>query len=235
MKMWWESNKKEDGTEEIVLPKAIQDQLDEAKGLKTKVDEMSTKLSAIDGISTTLQEMRDAMKPKPLAPKAKTTEEEQNENEELSALLLTDPNAAYAKLASRTNAGVMQLAAQNARREVFSDSANDFPYYTGTLKSEIDSILGQQPLHMQSNVDLIKNTYHTVLGRHMGEITEGKIKDRFASAGGGSGRGSGTKDGEGDERKITVITPDIEKAARHTGLKVEDYMALLNQDAEAYL
>ena len=230
---WWEK-KEDEKDEDVKLPKAIQDQLDEAKGLKTQVDEMSTKLSAIDGISATLNEMREAMKPKPPAPKAKTAEQEQEENEEISALLLTDPQAAYAKLASRTNAGVMQLAAQNAKREVFSDAANDYPYYAGTLKSEIDSILGQQPLHMQSNVDLIKNTYHTVLGRHMSEITEGKIKDRFASASSG-GRSSGTKDGEDDSRKITVVTPDIEKAARHTGHSTKDYLELLNQDAEAYL
>ena len=233
MKLPWQTDSG-DEDKDFKLPKAIQDQLDEAKGLKTQVDEMSTKLSAIDGISATLNEMREAMKPKPPAPKVKTAEQEQEENEELSALLLTDPNAAYAKLASRTNAGVMQLAAQNARREVFSDAANDYPYYTGTLKSEIDSILGQQPLHMQSNVDLIKNTYHTVLGRHMNEITEGKIKDRFASAGGG-GRSSGTKDGEDDSRKITVVTPDIEKAAWHVGISTKEYVELLNQDAEAYL
>jgi hypothetical protein len=228
---WWES-KKDGETEEIRLPNEIQEQLDQVKGLKTTVDEQAAKLSKLDGIEQMLTQMRteqqDRNKPKPTA---KTDEEVTAENEEISALLLTNPREAYARLAAHTNAGYMTLAAQNAKREVFTDQPEQFKYYTGEIKDEVDKILSAQTLAFQANPEAIKNTYFTVLGRFQDKIMEGKIKDRFAVS--SMSRGS-TVAPEKDKKKIDS-NDDIRKIARQLGMKEEDYIKLLEEDAERYI
>lgn len=231
MAKWWESSKK-DGTEEedIKLPKEIQEQLDQVKTLNETVRSQGERLSKLDSIETMLQDMN---KPKPKPAPTKTAEDEQAEREEISALLLTDPEAAYARLASRTNAGVQQLAATIARKEVFDEQADKFPYYTGDVKAEVNKILSAQPLAFQTNHQAIENTYYTVIGRMKKEIDEGKIKDRFASST-ATNRGSGLQENENDKTKITS-NDDIRKIARQLGMKEEDYIKLLEEDAERYV
>lgn len=230
---WWNEKKPEEGKEEeVTLPKVIQDQLDEAKGTKLKVEELSTKLDSFNDVSEWVKEQRvAAAKPKPRP--TKTAEESEDERAELAGLLLTDPEAAYAKMAAKTNAAVMLVRADNIKREVFEDNAEKFPYYSGEVKLEINKILEKQTLDFRNSPEALENTYYTVVGKMHKEISEGKIKDRFASS--TSSRGSGKIDNEQDERKITKVTPDIERAAKLTGIKLEDYMALLNEDAEAYI
>jgi cell division septum initiation protein DivIVA len=225
-------NNREEEEGEPELPKAIQDQLDEAKGLKVKVEELSSKLSGLDDITAYIREQREnAAKPKP---QTRRPEDEEAENAELAQLLLTNPKDAWARLSVGANTATALLLAQNAKREVFQDNAEKFPYYTGEVKAEIDKILSKQSLEFQRNPEALENTYYTVLGKMHKEIQEGKIKDRFASSSSTS-RTSGLKEDEDSTRKITKVTPDIEHAARLTGLKVEDYMDLLNKDAEAYI
>ena len=68
---------------------------------------------------------------------------------------------------------------------MFEDQ-DKFKFYHGDLKREIDSLLANQPVDFRLNPANIENVYNTVIGKHMPEIIEGKIKTRFASGTGGS-------------------------------------------------
>jgi hypothetical protein len=220
-----------EGEYKFELPKVIQDQLDEAKGLKTQVETMSTKLGALDDITAYIREQREAAakpKPKPVP----SAEESEDERRELAGLLLTDPEAAYARLAGKTNAAVMMVRADNVRRETFEDNAEKFPYYTGEVKLEINKILAKQSLEFRNSPEALENTYYTVVGKMQKEISEGKIKDRFASS--TSSRGSGNLNEVDDRKKITV-NDDITKIASQLGMKVDDYVKLLEEDVERYV
>jgi hypothetical protein len=230
MKTWWQKQE-DDSDAEPELPKVIQDQLDQVKELKTKVEEQSTKLSKLDSIESMLAEMAKP-KEKPKEKPVKTADEEQAEREEIAALLLSDPEAAYARLSAKTNAGLLQIAANQARRDVFDEQPDKFPYYTGDVKAEVNKILSTQPLSFQTNHQAIENTYYTVIGKMQKEIAEGKIKDRFASGTGTRGKGL-----EIDPEAKTKIdsNDDIRKIARQLGMKEEDYIKLLEEDAERYI
>lgn len=227
-KMWWQKeDDKPEGEPEI--PAAIQQQLDQVKELKATVEGQNARLSKLDSIESMLAEMTKP-KPKP-APAKKSPEDEQAEREELASLLLSDPEAAYAKMAARTNAGVMQISAREVRREVFEDEQK-FPYYTGEVKAEIHKMLAAQDLSFQNNPAAVENTYYTVVGKMTKEIQEGKIKDRFA-AGSGS-RGSGILDTEDNKIKLDS-NDDIRKIAKQLGMDEKDYIKLLEEDAERYI
>ena len=230
MAVWWKSNK-EGEEDKIELPKEIQEQLNQTAALKTEVSEMKTKLSQLDSISDWIKEQREAaVKPKPKP--QPTAEDEEAEAEELAALLLTNPKAAYARLAANTNAGMLLTRADNVKREVFGDQPEKFPYYSGEIKSEIDKILAEQSLEFRNNPTALENTYYTVVGKRQKEISEGKIKDRFASSTSG-GRSSSVE----EEAKRAKLEPndDVIKIAKTLGIKLEDYMELLEKDAEAYI
>jgi hypothetical protein len=232
MPAWWESKKNKDDKDEYTLPPEIQEQLDQAKKTRVELTEVKTKLSALDDISAYIKEQREAdAERKKVKPPVKTADEIENENAELAQLLLTDPQAAYARLADKTNATVLMVRADNLRREVFEDNAEKFPYYTGEVKLEINKILANESLQFRNNPQALENTYYTVVGKRQKDITEGKIKDRFASAS-GSGRGSTTEDS--DKLKLTG-NADTEKIARMLDMKHEDYIKLLETDPERYV
>ena len=234
---WWKKKTNEKGEDTVELPKEIQEQLNLTSTLKTQVEEQGKKLAQLDEISTFVREERarraEEVERAKHKPATKTAEEEGAESEELAALLLTDPKAAYAKLAGSTNAAVMLVRADNVKREVFEDNAEKYPYYVGEVKAEINKILSKQTLTFRNDPEALENTYYTVVGKMQKDISEGKIKDRFASAAGSSRRSK--EESEGDERKITVATPEIERAAKLTGISVADYLVELNRDVEAYI
>lgn len=228
---WGWMGGKSDDEGEPEIPKAIQEQLDQVKDLKTQVTEMRGSLSALDEIKASLAEMAKPKEtPKPKI--TKTADEEQADREEIAGLLLSDPEAAYARLSAKTNAGLLQIAANQARRDVFDENPDRFPYYTGDVKAEVNKILSTQPLNFQTNHQAIENTYYTVIGKMKKEIDEGKIKDRFAS--GSGSRGSGLQNEPADKTKIDS-NDDIRKIARQLGMKEEDYVKLLEEDAERYV
>jgi hypothetical protein len=72
--------------------------------------------------------------------------------------------------------------------------------------------------------------YYNVLGRKQKEITEGKLKSRFASSTGAtssSGKVAGTED------TFTIEVDDqIRKAAKLVGMKPEEYAALVATEAK---
>lgn len=232
MAKWWERQKPEAEETEVGLPREIQEQLDKVGGLESKVTELTSKLSGLDEITGYIRSQREEADRRRQQPTPKSGEETQAEREELAALLLQDPEAAYARMAARTNAGVGQLAASVARREVFEDNAEKFPYYTGDIKAEINKILSKQTLAFQSNHEAIENTYYTVVGRMQKDISEGKIKDRFAA--GSGARSSQIVSEEADRKKVTS-NDDIRKIAKQLGFTEDDYIKFLEEDVEKYV
>jgi hypothetical protein len=232
-KKWYQMGREEeDEGGATALPKEIQEQLDEVKGLKSQVSELTSKLSGLDDITGYIRSQREESEARRRQAPVKTQDETQAEREELAALLLSDPEAAYAKMAAKTNAGVMQVAANLAKREVFEDNADRYPYYTGEVKAEINKILSKQTLQFQTNHEALENTYYTVVGKMQKDIQEGKIKDRFASASGA--RGSQIASEEADRKKITP-NDDILKISKQLGMNVDEYVKLLEEDVEKYV
>jgi hypothetical protein len=232
MANWWE--RKEVGNkEEITLPREIQEQLDGVNDLKTQVSGLETKLGALDSITSWIEEQKVAAEAakKPVF-RGKTQEELAAEDEELGNMLVTDPRAAINKVTEGTNKALLVLAAKELKRETFSESPQEFEYYAGDIKTEVDRILSEQSLEFQCNPEAVKNTYYTVVGRKQKEINEGKIKSRFSSS---SNPRTSEIDGGDGRPKITQATPDIEKAAKLTGQTVEDYLKMLNENVEAYI
>jgi hypothetical protein len=230
MPAWW--TKKEGEKEEYTLPPEIQEQLDQAKKTSTELAEVKTKLGALDDIASFVREQRqaieDAKKPKPIV---KTQDDIENEDAELAQLLLTNPREAHARLNKGSDTALLMVRADNLRREVFEDNADKFPFYTGEVKLEINKILANESLQFRNNPQALENTYYTVIGKRQKDISEGKIKDRFASAS-GSGRGTTTEDT--DKLKLTG-NADTEKIARMLDMKHEDYIKLLETDPERYV
>ena len=87
-------------------------------------------------------------------------------------------------------------------QEVFQDRAKDFPFYDGTIKTEIDSLIKNQTLQFQNDPASIETALsHYRSEKHFNEIQEGKIKSRFASSSATHSSGPGSS---GDENKKSI-------------------------------
>jgi len=193
-----------------------------------KIDEVDSKLGAMDERLKSLDSIVayfDEDKREKAAAKAKAANNDDESDD--PARLLADPKGFIAESTKSTNELVLQLRADNIKKEVFEDSES-FPYYTGDIKREIDSVLEKQDLRFRNSSEAVANTYHTVVGKHMKEINDGKIKTRFAST---SQSINSSKD-SGEDVSFE-ITPDITKAAKLSGMEVDDYMKLLKKAAKA--
>jgi hypothetical protein len=228
---WEQDDKKE---EEVKLPKELEDRFKKVDALDDKVSNIDKKLASLDSITAFIDEQRTAneqerTRREEAARRAKDKEEELSP-EEMAARLVTDPKGVIADATKPQTMAILSIRADQIRRQVFEDRETDFPYYSGDIKTEINKMLAQQSLEFQNNPASVENVYHTVVGRKMKDITEGKIKSRFASATGKTTGSSGAD--EDKEQKTIKITPEIERAARLTGLKTEDYIELLKNDEE---
>ena len=129
---------------------------------------------------------------------------------------------------------IKAVHADNVRRETFEDQ-DKFKFYHGDLKREIDSLLANQPVDFRLNPANIENVYNTVIGKHMPEIIEGKIKTRFASGTGGSTASGGAGDTGTGGNKEPVITDELRKAARLLGYDPKEYAKMLDDEGVAYV
>jgi hypothetical protein len=171
---------------------------------------------------------------------AKKTEEVQGTiDEQVEALMIEGRTKEAIELATKGKTDalanvVMATRADQIKRELFEDT-DKFKYYHGSLKSEIDSLLEKQPLAFRQDTANIENVYNTIVGKHHGEIMEGKIKSRFA-AGAGSSHGAGDdgKGGAGD-KEPPAITDDVRKAAKTFGMKPEEYAKMLVEEGVGYV
>jgi len=228
---------KEDGTEtlEVNLPKETQDKLDKAISVGDELPKIKEMLSGLAGITEFVAESkreREAAAAAEAAKKNKQTREETEE--ELQSLILTDPAAAINKAITPQSQAILLLHAANLRRDVF-ENTEKFPYYSGEVKSEVDKLLTAQDPKAQIDPSVIENCYYTVLGRHSKEITEGKLKNRFASASGNGGTNGGNITSSTETKPKLEINDDIRRAAKITGVTPEVYAEMLVEDGIGYV
>ena len=158
--------------------------------------------------------------------------------EQVEALMLEGRTKDAIELATKSKTDalanvVMITRADQIKRELFEDS-DKFKYYHGDLKKEVDALLENQPVAFRQNAANIENVYNTVVGKHHGEIMEGKIKSRFASGSGVSHGKDGAAD-TGTEKDPPQITDDVRKAAKTFGMKPEEYAKMLVEEGVGYV
>jgi hypothetical protein len=234
MPKWpWEENKKED--EKVDLPKELQDRFDSVKTDVTtevtkKIDERFASMTpVIDFVTQYKKDQEEARTAREEAARRKAEQDSSKTDEDLAAELLTNPRAVLSEINKPQTQLMLQLRADNIKREVFQDRAQDFPYYDGDVKKEVDQLLAKQSLQFQNDASSIENVYHTVVGKKMKEINEGKIKSRFAASSSTSSSGPRSDDAE---KKSIKVTPEIERAAKLTGLTTKDYVEMLEKDED---
>jgi hypothetical protein len=228
----WEKEKKEEKKEDDEkLPESLEKRfktLEEGVGKLSNIEE---KLKGLDSITAFVskQEKEDEDRKKALEDKKKA--DAKPSGEDLAARLLSGDVENVVKELTEPQANlVLQVRADNVRREVFEDRATDFPYYAGDIKTEVDKQVRSQNLAFQNNPQALENTYHMVVGKRQKEIQEGKLKSRFAASSGSNNSGAATEDTTSREKVPIDITDDIKRAAKMTGLKVEDYVELLRKE-----
>jgi hypothetical protein len=219
--------------EEFSLPDELVTQIKAGADSAAKVSTMEAKLTELTSMfqqDLTARQKREKDATDAAAAAARAAKQPELDDE-LEALLLSNPRLAIQRATADQANAIKLIHAGNVKRDVFDDG-DKFPYYVGDMKREIDALLVQQPADFQCNPVNIENTYHTVLGRHTKELVEGKVKSRFAGSQGSGGTSSGSagssSTGEGDRKP--ELTDDIRRAAKQVGIKAEDYLEMLVKD-----
>lgn len=228
----WQSKEDDKGAEELEA------RLKKAEEAVAEVSKINERLKSLDSITAFVEaqnkrqkDAEEAAAAAEEAAKNKKKGTQELSNEEFEELLQSNPRAAIAKATEGHAEMVLQMNARQLRREVFEDEQERFPYYAGEIKAEINKLLDKQPLGSQNSRDVVENAYYVVTGRKAQEISEGKIKSRFA--GSSSSVSSGPKGGDDSREKVEIkVTPEIEKAARLSGISTKDYVELLRKDEE---
>jgi len=239
MKLPWQ---KKEGSEdlEVHLPDEIKAKLDGAAS-KEDLTKLSTTLEALQASIASIssnavaeaEERRKTAERK--AAEQRVTQQQQTE-EELAELALTDPVAAMKRVVQGELGGrdsaLLTINAANLRRETFED-VDKYPFYTGDVKAEVDKILAQQSLKAQNDPSVIQHAYHSIVGQRYKEISEGKLKSRFASSEGD--RGSQGKSKESEAKQPRKMSEDDKKAARILGFDEEAYGKMLEEEGVGYV
>jgi hypothetical protein len=235
----WQKKTQDDGTETLELPDDLVKKIEKGAEATVKLDKIEQMLedqkSVQEAATKAAKDKADAE-----AAAARKKAEETNQgtlDEQVEALMLEGRTKEAIELATKGKTDalanvIMTTRADQIKREVFEDG-DKFKYYHGPLKTEIDSLLEKQPLAFRQDPANIENVYNTIVGKHHGEIVEGKIKSRFA---GGSGSGhTNTSGGAGDEKEPPVITDDVRKVAKTFGMKPEEYAKMLVEEGVGYV
>lgn len=233
----WQKKKTDDGTETIDFP-------DELAGQIKKGAEAADKLTRIEQLladQASTQQKRDADEKKArdeaatAAARRKQEETSGTIEEQVEALMLEGRTKEAIALATQgQSAAIMSVRADQIKREVFDD-AEKFPFYSGDIKREIDSLLEKQPLAFRNNPVNVENCYHTILGKHTPELLEGKLKNRFGGSSAKAGSGNAGDTGTGADDKNKTIPDDVKKAAKLMGFKPEEYAKMLDEEGVAYV
>ena len=231
----WQKKTNEKGEEVLELPKEIQESIE--KGAKAH--------DSLSRIETMLQEQKDLQakkdddekKAREAAEAEKKRKEAAEKNgtleEQIEALMLEGRTKDAIALATQgTNTAVLSIQADNVRREVFEDQEK-FPYYQGDIKREVDALIASQPVTFRVNPANIQNCYDTVMGKHVNEIVEGKLKKRFASASGAAEPGK-TGGGSTDDGPKGKVDAEIEKMAKQFGMTGAEYAKMLDAEGIGY-
>ena len=230
---WLQSDDKEDKENKNDLPPEIEKRFKVVDEVKADVTKINERLASLDSITAFIDEQKkdkeEAKKAADIAAAKKNEKKDERTAEDIAAELLTDPRKVIAEETNPLANAILQVRADQTRRQVFEDRSDEFEYYTGDIKKEVDKLISQQNLQFQNNASSLENAYHTVVGKKMKEINEGKIKSRFAAP-------SGTSLSKGQEKKEDLdfeLTPDMLKAARLTGMDPKDYKELVKKAAIA--
>lgn len=210
-----------------------------ATAVKAQTDPILERLKGLDSISSFVEDSkkeREARLKAEEETERKRKEIEANKNqpsdEDIAALMLTDPKRAVALITKNQTELLLRTSANQVKGSVFNDRSDEFPYYSGDVKAEVDKILSEQSLQFQNDPTAVANTYYTVVGKKQKEISEGKIKSRFAQASPGN-TGSG-KGGEGGDGEIQIdVTDDMRKAARMSGIDIDEYMKMVKAQVKS--
>lgn len=235
----WQRSKEEGKENEFVGTISPEDQkkIDEVLAASKELPEIKKRL---DGLSSIQAFVEDYKKEKEAAAaeaaRRKAAETSASTDDEIEALMLTDPKKAILKATTPQAVAIMTLRADNIRREVFED-ADKFKYYHGDIKKEVDSLIAAQTLEAKNDPSVVENCYLTVLGRHNDEILEGKIKTRFAGTESGSrGTSTGSAGSTGAADKSARVIPDeVKKVAKQFGITPEDYADMLDREGIGYV
>lgn len=233
-KLPWQ--KTEDGNLEVSLPDDLKTKLDNSASkedlgkLNDTLAKLQESINSINVNAAAEAEERKKAATRRAAEEARARNEQTDE--ELNELALTDPVAATKRIVEQSTAAQTQalllVNAQNVRREVFEDTEK-YPFYTGELKAEVDRIIGAESPQAQNNRGLIEHAYNSVVGKHYKEIMEGKLKTRFASSEGNRGTSTGntgSKEDQGPRR----LSDDEKKVARVLGFKEDEYGKMLDEE-----
>ncbi len=228
--------KKEDPKEEKVeLPKELKESIENS--IKTTMSPIEEKLKGLDSLVAFAQEyktdkekaIKDAADAKAAA-EAKKVKEDKPSSEDLAAALLQDPEGTFRDLSKHQVEFMLSMRADQIKDQVFRDRAEEFPYYSGEVKTEVDKILSEQTLKFKTDPNAVANVYYTVVGKKQKDINDGKIKSRFASASGSST--NGTVKSEDGEIKLEM-SAEMKRAAKLTGMSEEDFLKLAERAAKA--
>ena len=238
----WQKKKAEgeEGKDEFTLPDDLTKQIKDGAEAASKVGKIETMLADLISIQKTEKDAREkaTKDAADAAAKVKNSKTQEEFDTEIEELMLTNPREAIRRATEGQTLAIKAVHADNVRREVFED-AQKFKYYHGSIKTEVDALLASQPVDFRLNPQNIENTYNTVVGKHNDEIVEGKLKTRFAGSDGGSrGTSSGSAgssgSGAGEKKKLSDFSgeylEDIKRAAKHVGIKPEDYVEMLDSE-----
>lgn len=190
--------------------------LDKIDSAPTKEDLTAMQTSITESLKASLGELEGRLTPKP-APKPL----EKREPVEFDPL---EPEKYIQDQISSAVNPATQLALNSTAELVKMRVLETLPYYhEKAFKKEIDDLLGRQPIQYRCSPEAVKNAYDAVVGKHMDDITGGKIKSKEAlqlessSNNGGNG-------GIGEKKKET-LSEDEMKYAKMFGQTTEEYIA----------
>lgn len=240
IKLSWQRKAGEEGKEEqeLVFPDEFKNKLDNAVSkadLDSRLEELKTSLSSI---TNRFQREDEARQREELARRQKETQPQGISREQLEEMMATDPVGAVQRLvrdqSESSNQVLLSVRADNLRRETFED-VEKYPYYTGEMKSEIDKLIENQTLAARNDRSVIEHAYFSTIGKHHRELSEGKLKSRFASGDTGARTTTGKAPGELEADALRPMTEDDRKAARILGFKDEEYQKMLKEEGVGYV
>ncbi|MDR3392435.1 MAG: hypothetical protein P4L77_11960 [Sulfuriferula sp.] len=233
MKLPWQKN--ESGVQELELPDELVTSIKAGAEAKEGLSRIEKMLKDQADVQAKKDADDKAAKEAAELTRRKKELETQNDTleEQVEQLMLEGRTKDAINLVTQgTTAAVLEVKADNARRELFED-AEKFPYYNGDIKRKVDSLLASQALQFRVNPANIENCYHTVLGKHTKELVEGKLKSRFAGGSGSSN--AGNTGGAGDDGAPKgKVDDEIRKIAKQFGMSGEDYAKMLEADGIGY-
>jgi len=231
-------NDKGEETLEVDLPKDTKEKLDKALSVGADVEEIKKQIGSLGGITAYIEEQKKEKEAAARAAAQRThTETQTQTEEEISQLMITDPQKAINLGTKDQQMAILMLRADNIKKDVFED-AERFPYYIGETKTEIDKLISAQNLQARNDPSVIENCYFTVLGKKSEQIREGKLKNRFAGSGSSRGTASGaagaSSAAEAESPKLE-INDDMRHAARIAGMTPEDYAKMCYEQVAGYV